>query len=159
MSLTPQQFERLLTDVLSELGEFQVLVPPRKGAKPDFRVVRPDGSDFHLEVKEFKRITPATAEYACLTLRKHSETTGAQPIIYAAMVSDRTSAIATRHGVSWMDFAGNCRLVFPKQGIYVLRSGIDNPFGKQLPRVLNVFSSKSSRVVRAMLQEPMQHAA
>jgi hypothetical protein len=55
-----------------------------------------------------------------------------------------------------MDYAGNCRLVFPEYGINVLRSGIENPFGKQLPKVLNVFSSKSSRVVRAMLQEPLR---
>ena len=55
-----------------------------------------------------------------------------------------------------MDYAGNCRLVFPPFGINVRRSGIDNPFGKQLPKVLNVFSSKSSRVVRAMLQDPLR---
>jgi len=71
-------------------------------------------------------------------------------------LSDRTSEIATKHGVSWMDYAGNCRLVFPEYGIYVRRSGIENPYGKQLPKVLNVFSSKSSRVVRAMLQEPLR---
>jgi len=55
-----------------------------------------------------------------------------------------------------MDHTGNCRLVFPPHGIYVRPSVIDNSFGKQLPKVLNVFSSKSSRVVRAILQEPLR---
>lgn len=72
------------------------------------------------------------------------------------MVSDRTSKIATQHGVSWMDCVGNCRLVFLAYGIYVRRSNIENPFGDQLPRVLNVFSSNSIRVLRAMLQEPLR---
>jgi len=55
-----------------------------------------------------------------------------------------------------MDYAGNCRLVFPPFGIYVRRGVIGNPFGKQLPKVLNVFSSKFRRVVRAMLQDPLR---
>ncbi len=151
------QFDRLLTQVLSEVGAFQVSMDAgAKDSDRDLRVVGPAGSDFHLAVKEFKRITPATAESACLTLKRNSDATGAQPILYASVVSDRTAEIAIKHGVSWMDYAGNCRLVFPPYGIYVRRSGIENPFGKQLPKVLNVFSSKSSRVVRAMLQDPMR---
>ena len=157
MNPSPPQFDHLLTQVLSELGAFQVSTNPDcKDADRDFRVVQPAGSDFRLEVKEFKRITPATAESACLTLKRNSDATGAQPILYASVVSDRTAEIAIKHGVSWMDFVGNCRLVFPPYGIFVRRSGIENPFGKQLPKVLNVFSSKSSRVVRAMLQDPLR---
>ncbi len=107
MEKSPQEFDRLLTQVLSEVGAFQVVVPHRKDAEYDFRVVKPDGSEFEVDVKEFKRITPATAESACMTLKRHSEATGAQPMIYAAIVSDRTSEIAARHGVSWLDYAGN----------------------------------------------------
>lgn len=154
MSQPPKPLEHLLFHVLAELGPFQVLASHGQSAPPSFQILRPDGLAFPLEVKEFKRITPATAESACLTLKRRSEARGAQPLIYAAIVSDRTSEIAKRHGVSWLDYAGNCRLVFPQEGIYVRQSGIDNPFGKQVPKVLNVFSSKSSRVVRAMLQEP-----
>ena len=157
MTTSPQQFDRLLSEILAELGAFQVLLVPG-GGDPNgaVRVIGPTGLDFRLEVKEHKRITPATAESACLTLKRLAEAAGSQPVLFGSLVSDRTSEIATRHGVSWMDYAGNCRLVFPKYGIYVRRSGIENPFGKQLPRVLNVFSSKSSRVVRAMLQEPLR---
>lgn len=98
---SPQQFERILAQVLSDLVDFQISVPHRNDSDHDYRVVRPDGSDFNLDVRDFKRITPATAESACLTLRRHSR--------------------------------------------------IDHPFGKQLPKVLKVFSSKSSHVVREML--------
>jgi hypothetical protein len=69
-------------------------------------------------------------------------------------VSDRTAEIAKEHGVSWIDFAGNCHLILPSIGIYVHRSGIRNPFGKTMSSRLNVFSTKSSRAVRVMLQEP-----
>jgi len=154
MSRSPHPLEHLLAKVLAELGQFQVLASREQSAAPSFQILRPNGQAIPLEVKEFKRITPATAESACLTLKKRSEATGAQALIYAAIVSDRTSEIATKHGISWLDYAGNCRLVFPQEGIYIRQSGIDNPFGKQVPKVLNVFSSKSSRVVRAMLQEP-----
>jgi hypothetical protein len=139
------------------MGAFHVSTHPYlKDQAHDFRVVGPSGSDFQIEVKEFKRITPVTAESACLTLKRICDATGSQPVLYASVVSDRTAEIAIKHGVSWMDYAGNCRLVFPPYGIYVRRRGIDNPFGKQLPKVLNVFSSKSSRVVRAMLQDPLR---
>ena len=91
-----------------------------------------------------------------MTLKQKAGGTGSQPVLFASVVSDRTAEIATKHGVSWMDYAGNCRLVFPAHKVYVDRKGIENPFGKQLPKVLNVFSPKSSRVVRAMLQEPLR---
>lgn len=157
MTPTPPQFDRLLTQLLAELGTFQVsTTSDGNAAGSDFRVIGPTGPGFELAVKEFKRITPAIAESACLTLKRACDEVGAQPVLYASVVSDRTSELATKHGVSWMDYAGNCRLVFPQYGIYVRRSGIANPFGKQLPKVLNVFSPKSSRVVRALLQDPLR---
>jgi len=157
MTQFPPKFDRLLSQILAELGAFQVLQRSGGGdPNGDLRVTGPTGLDFRLKVKEYKRITPATAESACLVLKRHAEATDSQPVLFASVVSDRTAEIATKHGVSWLDYAGNCRLVFPAYGIYVRRSGIENPFGKQLPKVLNVFSSKSSRVVRAMLQEPLR---
>ncbi len=157
MTTSTPQFDRLLSEILAELGPFQVMtVPGGRDPNGDVHVIGPAGADFRLDVKEYKRITPATAESACLTLNRQGQASGSQPVIFASMVSDRTSEIVTKHGVSWMDYAGNCRLVFPANGIYVRRSGIENPFGKQLPKVLNVFSSKSSRVVRVMLQEPLR---
>lgn len=157
MATSPPQFDRLLSAILTELGEFQVmLVPGGRDPNRTLRVIGPSGKDFRLEVREYKRITPASAESALLTLSRQGHDTDSQPVLFAPVVSDRTSDIATKHGVSWMDYAGNCRLVFPAYGIYVRRSGIENPFGKQLPKVLNIFSLKSSRVVRAMLQEPLR---
>jgi len=156
MSDSTPNFERLLTPLLEELGRFQVSKTTiGKDQTSDLRVIAPDSSEFRLQVKEYKRITPATAESACLALKRSGEASHAEPILFAAVISDRTAEIALKYGVSWMDYAGNCRLVFPSQRIYLRRSGIENPYGKQLPKLLNVFSSKSSRVVRAMLQEPL----
>jgi hypothetical protein len=156
MTLALPQFRRLLSQLLAELGAFQVIEIARtEDAGSGFHVIGPSGAGFRLEVKEYKRITPATAESVCLTLKRNGEATGSQPVLFASVVSDRTAEIALKHSVSWMDYAGNCRLAFPANGIYVRRSGIDNSFGKQLPKVLNVFSTKSSRVIRAMLNEPL----
>ena len=74
--------------------------PDSKDADRDFRVVRPAGSDFRLEVKEFKRVKPATAESARLTLKRKSDATGAQQTLYSSVMSDRTAEIAIKHGVS-----------------------------------------------------------
>ncbi|MDP1561178.1 MAG: type IV toxin-antitoxin system AbiEi family antitoxin [Pirellulaceae bacterium] len=157
MTPHPPQLDRLLAEILAELGAFQVsMLSGESDPYRHVRVLGPSGADFRLEVKEYKRITPATAESACLALNRQGKATGAQPVLFASIVSDRTSEIATEYGVSWMDYVGNCRLVFPAFGIYVRRSGLANPHGKQLPKVLNVFSAKSSRVIRAMLQEPLR---
>ncbi len=156
MSYTVPNFERLFAPLLGELGLFQVSkTTGGTDHTSDFRVIAPDSSEFRLQVKGYKRITPSTAESACLALKRSGEENGHEPVLFAAVVSDRTAEIALKYGVSWMDYAGNCRLVFPSQRIYIRRSGIENPFGKQLPKLLNVFSSKSSRVVRAMLHEPL----
>lgn len=156
MSLSLPQFDRLCTQLLSPLGAFQVIRRTRTSdSGSDFQLIGPAGSSFRLEVKEYKRITPATAESACIALKRNSQTVDSQPVLFAPVVSDRTAEIAQRHNVSWMDYVGNGRLVFPSKGIYVWRSGIDNPFGKQIPKVLNVFSVKSSRVVRALLEQPL----
>ena len=157
MTPSPPQFDQLLALLMADLGAFQILmVADGRDAGGDFRVIGPGGIDFRLVVKEYKRITPATAESICMTLKRYGEATAMQPVLFASVVSERTADIATRHEVSWMDYAGNCRLVFPAYGIYVRRSGTENPFGKQLPKVLNIFSSKSCRAVRAMLQEPLR---
>ena len=154
MDPAPPPLERLLAQLLSELGDFDVAMstsPPDQGY--DYRIAGPDGKEILVETKAYKRITPAIAEAATAELKRRSEALGAEPLLYAAVVSDRTAEIVHEMGVSWTDFAGNCCLVFPRHGIYVRRSGIRNPFGKTMARNLNVFSPKSSRVVRAMLQE------
>ena len=114
MITSPPQFDRLLAKLLAELGEFEVSkVLNVSDASGDVRVIGPAGLDFRLAVKEYKRITPATAESACLALKRNGEATDSPPVLFASVVSDRTAEIATKHGVSWMDYAGNCRLAFP----------------------------------------------
>lgn len=148
-------FEQLLIKLLSELGAFDVASTGSSAdAAYDYRVVGPDGKTTLLEVKTYQRITPANAESAFRAMKEQSENVGAEPVLFASVVSDRTAEIAREYGVSWVDFAGNCRLVFPEHSIYVRRSGIPNLFGKTMSGKLNVFSTKSSRVVRVLLQAP-----
>jgi len=151
----PPTFEQILSKLLSELGKFEVEFSDLKSDLGcDYRISDPSGKTFLLQVKTYQRLTPAVAEGAFPRMENHCDRVGAEPVLYASVVSDRTAEIAKAHGVSWIDFAGNCHLVFPEHGIYVHRSGIRNPFGKTMTSKLNVFSPKSSRVVRVMLQEP-----
>lgn len=147
-------FDQLLMEILSEFGDFEVAAHSRMDTCTDYHLGLPDGRSLQIEMKAYQRITPASAESACQMLRRRSDESGVEPVLYAAVVSKRTAEIAKEHRVSWMDFVGNCRLVFPGHGIYVNQSGIRNPFGKTAEKNLNIFSSKSSRVVRVMLQEP-----
>lgn len=154
MQPNPPPFDQLLRAILAELGDFEVIQRSLNSDCSDYQVALRDGRSLLIEMKAYKRITPASAESACLMLRRRSDESGVEPVLYAAVVSKRTAEIAKEHRVSWMDFVGNCRLVFPGHGIYVNQSGIRNIYGKTAAKNLNIFSSKSSRVVRVMLQEP-----
>ncbi|QDT62668.1 hypothetical protein SV7mr_52180 [Stieleria bergensis] len=126
----------------SEVGELQI-TPPARGAIP-------------LVFKSYRLITPARAEGACKILLQEARMRNAQPLLYAAAVSDRTAEIAKQAGVSWMDFAGNCVLQFPEHSLYVQHRGIPSSHGKHDQKTLKIFSPRSSRVPRAMLQEPQR---
>lgn len=155
MGLQHPPFEQILAKLLAELGEFDVETrsATSKGGY-DCRVIGPTGKTLVLHTKSYQRITPAAAESVFREMKRQSEDSGSEPVLFASVVSHRTDEIARDYGISWIDFAGNCRLVFPEYSIYVRRSGIRNPFGKTMSGKLNVFSTKSSRVVRAMLHEP-----
>ncbi|TWT80476.1 hypothetical protein CA13_18950 [Planctomycetes bacterium CA13] len=155
MAQAPPPFEKLLAQLLAELGAFDIKVSQSgSNSGRDYRIMGPARRTMHLHVFTYQRLTPATADAVFRRLRDESQQAKAEPVLYASVVSDRTAKIAKEYEVSLVDFAGNCHLVFPEFGIYVSRSGVRNPFGKTMSGRLNVFSPKSSRVVRVMLHEP-----
>ena len=77
-------------------------------------------------------------------------------IAYTPVISSRVAEIARRHDVSYMDYAGNCRIVDRAAGLLITRSGIPNDASKGRPKTTAPFAPKSSRIVRAMLHEPFR---
>lgn len=152
---SPHSLEQTLAELLLRLGPFSIVRSPSEAdSVGDYRIDGPQGRSLHLQAKTYQRLTPAIAESAFPRMKNQSEQMRSEPLVFASVVSDRTAEIAKEYGVSWIDFAGNCHLILPSIGIYVHRCGIRNPFGKTMSSRLNVFSTKSSRAVRVMLQEP-----
>lgn len=72
-------------------------------------------------------------------------------VIAAPYVSPRGMEICRRHKVGCVDLAGNCYLEF--DGVYLERIVEEKP--QQVKRrIKNLFAPVSSRIVRAMLEEP-----
>ena len=73
------------------------------------------------------------------------------PVLASGFLSPRVREICREEGVGYLDLAGNCFIRF--DGVHLERIVDKNPFPKR-GRPASVFSRVSSRVVRAVLEEP-----
>ena len=72
-------------------------------------------------------------------------------VIAAPYISPKGAEICRRHKVGCLDLAGNCYLEF--DGVYIERI-VGQPPKRVKRRIKNLFAPISSRIVRAMLEEP-----
>jgi len=93
--------------------------------------------------------------YLRQVIARFKETSIAEANIYfviaAPYVSPRGMEICQRHKVGCVDLAGNCYLEF--DGVYIERIVEEKP-QRVKRRIKNLFAPVSSRIVRAMLEEP-----
>lgn len=76
---------------------------------------------------------------------------GVVPVFMAPYISPETAEICKQDSTSYVDLAGNCRLVF--DNVFVERQGMPNPFSEK--RALrSLYSPKSSRILRVLLANP-----
>ena len=75
-------------------------------------------------------------------------------LLYAPVISPRVAALAQARGVSFIDGAGNGRIADPASGLFLERSGRVDPRLRRQQRASDAFAPKSSRIIRALLQEP-----
>jgi hypothetical protein len=75
------------------------------------------------------------------------------PVIIAPYISPEAAAICGEAGVSYVDFAGNCRLVFG--GVFIERQGVPNPNVDKRP-LRSIFGPKASNILRALMREPLR---
>ncbi len=73
------------------------------------------------------------------------------PLIAAPYVSPRGMAICRQHGVGCVDLMGNVYLAF--DNVFIERVVGEKPESRER-RIKNLFAPVSSRIVRAMLEEP-----
>lgn len=71
------------------------------------------------------------------------------PVLAAPFISERMAELCCKHGWSWFDLAGNCRLNAPG-GFYIERSGNDPKHRPPEPKV-NLGTREAARIVRALL--------
>ena len=146
--------QRAVQRILTEVGVDRVeSLRPGQRVRPDLaaQARAPEGT-VQLAVEAKSRITPQTAIAVCEQLRKWAppETI---PLIYAPVISPRVAEIAEQLGVGYVDQAGNCRLRSAKHGLLIERRGFTSS-ARPPARAVDVFSPKSSRVVRALLTQP-----
>ncbi len=78
---------------------------------------------------------------------------GAYPVFAAPYISEASAAICQESQIGFFDLAGNCR--FALDDIYVEKASADNPL-KEKRTEASLFSPKSSRILRVLLNEPQR---
>lgn len=111
------------------------------------------GVEFRFAVAERRSITPRAAEP--LFGRMAELAPEYVPLLFCPVISPRVAELAGRFGISWCDFAGNCRIHKLDPPFLIVRQGrkpikVDS----KLSKLADPFSPKSSRIVRALLSDP-----
>jgi len=96
-----------------------------------------------------KRAREAIDQLSRLMLEQTTQ--DAYPVFAAPFISEVSAAICRESEVGYFDLAGNCRLSF--EDVYVERVSPQNPY-KEKRESVALFSPKSSRVLRTLLNEP-----
>jgi hypothetical protein len=150
------RFEQLICDIFAEMGAFELLWEPHSGdTRSDVMMVsKSPEQSFRFDVKVRERITPQIADELFERLQIERLPGRTICIVYAPVISPRVAEIAREHGVSFIDYAGNCHIVDQMTGLLISRSGIPNEASSRKQQTADPFSPKSSRIVRAMLHEP-----
>lgn len=106
-----------------------------------------------LAVQVKARITPQTAMSVCEKLAGMPK--DVIPLVYAPVISPRVAEILGQYGISYIDQAGNCRIRSTRHRLLIDRQGFKSPAGP--PKgIVDLFSPKSSRIIRAMLAQPVK---
>lgn len=102
------------------------------------------------EIKEL--LQPRIAREASIKLKE--SLTGLNkvyPILITTFLGDRTREILKKEGIGYLDLAGNCFLKF--NNVYIEKIVDKNPFAEKR-KLKTVFKPVSSRILRALLEEP-----
>ncbi len=108
-----------------------------------------DRVELWVECKELPR--PSQFPYVNLTNRfsQDGRKETKVPVLAAPYISPRMAELCGKHGWSWFDLAGNCRLVVPGS-LYIERTGFAPVHERPKPKA-NLASAASAQVLRTLL--------
>jgi len=147
--------QKLLRDIFAEVGDFQFRSDDATADSAcDLAITSKESKrPIYIQVKARERITPQIAEDLFKRVLEEAPDR-VVCLLYAPVISPRVADLAREYGVSYLDSAGNCRIVDRKSGLLISRKGILNEEPRQKQGHVDPFSTRSSRVIRVMLHEP-----
>ncbi len=150
------EVERLVSDMFAELGDFQLnLVSASEDDSCDLKLFsEASNRKYHLQIKVRERITPQIANELFARLKSNATKDHSILIVFAPVISPRVAELAIKHGISYLDGAGNCRIVDAASHLAIFRTGLSNEASLPKQKAVDLFAPKSSRILRAMLHEP-----
>lgn len=151
-----ERLERLIHEIFIEMGGYEINWDVQDGdAKCDVKLVsKSPRRSYCFDFRVRERITPQIADDLFARLQQEPAPPHIVRVVYAPVISPRVAEIARNHGVSFIDYAGNCRILDRQAGLLIYRTGIKNEASSQEQKAVDLFSPKSSRIIRAMLHEP-----
>jgi len=108
---------------------------------------------FRFAVQVKSRITPQVAFSACHQIRGMAR--DAIPVLYAPVISPRVAEIVREQDIGYVDEAGNCWLRNLSNHLLIERQGFRTE-RKETSATPDLFSTKSSRIIRALLSQPSE---
>jgi len=150
------RIETLLGDIFTEMGGFDdIREPEGKNARSEMLLVAKSSCrSFQFVVKVRERITPQIADDLFSRFQNDCPQENVVLLVYAPVISPRVAEIARKYDISYLDSAGNCRIVNHATGLLISRTGHENKDSIPKQPTTDPFSPKSSRIIRAMLHQP-----
>ena len=150
-----REAENVLRGILDGLADVHVksCVRPTDAAIDLAMEVVSSSARFQFAVQAKSRVTPQTALSLCHQFKGSPKR--AIPVIFAPTISPRVAEILRDQGVGYADRAGNCWLHSPLDHLLIERQGFRGE-RQATPAAADPFSTKSSRIVRALLSQPQK---
>jgi len=150
------QVERLVRNMFAEIGDFQLnSVSSSVDDGCDLKLFsEASNREYHFQIKVRERITPQIANELFARLKASAPKDNSILIVFAPVISPRVAELANQHGISYLDGAGNCRIVDAASHLAIFRTGLSNEASYPKQKAVDLFAPKSSRILRAMLHEP-----
>lgn len=125
--------------------------PKQKGFSPDaiLEIVGPDKKSSKLVVEVKNQIDPKDANELARQLRACKEE-GEEGLLVAPFLTPRTREVLTESGLSYIDLAGNCRIVMRMPGLFIETTGQEkNPWREERP-LRSLKGAIAGRIVRSL---------
>ena len=155
------EYENLISALFrvlfADMGEFDVSADSDSQEHVDILVRQPgSGTEFRFNVKSRERVTPQIADDLFERIASEKSPREKTTFVFIApTISERVAEIAQKHDVSFLDHSGNCLIANKRLGLLLHRKGFKTKLVKSSsPPPTNVFSPKSSRIIRVMLSDP-----